>query len=333
MAAITAENLTKFYGRTRGIEGVNLEVREGEVFGFLGPNGAGKTTTIRLLLDFIRPTRGRATVLGLDPQRDSLAVRARVAYLPGEPGLYDHMTGEEYLAYMASFRPGADRARRRRIAERLEAVLDRRIKTLSRGMKQKIALVQALQHAADLLILDEPTSGLDPLMQHVFYDLLREERKAGRTVFMCSHVLSEVERVCDRVAIIRNGAIALVEDVAALTRKRVKKVQVAFSAPLDREHLAVAGVRDLTVTGPAGAPAAWSATFRAEASALPAVVKALASLPVTDVAIENPSLEDIFFEYFGAEAAAEVARAQAEPGGARGGRRWFGRAGKAGGAA
>ena len=319
MPAIVAENLTKFYGRTRGIENVNLEVREGEVFGFLGPNGAGKTTTIRILLDLIRPTRGRAAILGLDTRQDSIAVRRRVGYLPGEPGFYDHLTGEEYLGYMAGLRGGADPSRRKDLAQRLDIDLGRRIKALSHGMKQKVAIIQAFMHEADLLILDEPTSGLDPLMQHAFYELVRVERARGRTVFMSSHVLSEVEKVCDRVAIIRGGTIAVVEDVETLTRKRVKKVQVTFAAPgapsdaapgapspAASEALTAAltlpGVRDLSLKGD-------TAVFRVETTALGGVVKALAALPVTDLTIENPSLEDIFFEYFGPEAAAEVARA------------------------
>ncbi len=271
----------------------------------MGPNGAGKTTTIRVLLDFIRPTRGRATVFGLDTQKDSVQVRRRVGYLPGEPGLYDHLTGEAYLDYMASLRGGVDPTRRRDLAKRLDIDLRRRIKTLSRGMKQKVAVIQAFQSAADLLILDEPTTGLDPLMQHVFYELVEEEKARGRTVFLSSHVLSEVERVCDRVAIIRNGSIALVEDVASLIRRRVKRVQAIFSEPVKAEKLAaIPGVKNVQ-TGRA------TAILRAETSALPAVVKALAALPLVDVAIENPTLEDIFFEYFGAEAAAEVARAYA----------------------
>ncbi len=352
MPAIVAENLTKFYGPTRGIEDVNLEVREGEVFGFLGPNGAGKTTTIRILLDLIRPTRGRATILGLDTRKDSIAVRRRVGYLPGEPGLYDHLTGEEYLGYMAGLRSGVDPSRRKDLAQRLDIDLGRRIKALSHGMKQKVAIIQAFMHEADLLILDEPTSGLDPLMQHAFYELVRGERARGRTVFMSSHVLSEVERVCDRVAIIRGGTIAVVEDVETLTRKRVKKVQVTFAAtgasseatprapsvaapgapsPAASEALTAAltlpGVRDLSLKGD-------TAVFRVETTALGGVVKALAALPVTDLTIENPSLEDIFFEYFGPEAAAEVARADDVNGSAETGSRGAGmgrrRAGRTG---
>ena len=332
MPAIVVENLTKFYGRTRGVEELSLEVREGEIFGFLGPNGSGKTTAIRILLDFIRPTRGRATVLGLDAQRDSMEVRRRVGYLPGEPGLYDHMTGEEYLAYMASFRSGGGRggrgarggagspnghdrravaARRADLSRRLDIDLGRRIKTLSRGMKQKVAIIQAFMHGADLLVLDEPTSGLDPLMQHVFYGILEEERAAGRTVFMSSHVLSEVERVCDRVAIIRGGRIALLEVVEDLKRKRIKKVHATFAGPIEAGSLSLPGVRDLTVK-PSGAGAV--AEFRVEGGAVPAVVRALGSLPLADMVIENPSLEDIFFEFFGPEAAAEVARAHAVEG-------------------
>jgi ABC-2 type transport system ATP-binding protein len=310
-SAIVTENLTKFYGRARGIKDVNLDVREGEVFGFLGPNGAGKTTTIRILLDLIRASRGRATVLGLDSRKDSLAVRGRVGYLPGEPGLYDHLTGEEYLGYMAGLRRGGNALRRKELARRLDLDLSRRIKALSHGMKQKVAIIQAFMHEAELLLLDEPTSGLDPLMQHVFYELLKEEKARGRTVLMSSHVLSEVERVCDRVAIIRGGAIAIVEDVDTLTRRRVKKVQavLAGTGPSAQtaatEGLAAAlgplGVRDLTAAG-------RNVTFRVEAAALDGVVKALATLSLSDLTIENPSLEDIFFEYFGPEAAAEVTR-------------------------
>lgn len=315
MAAIVTESLTKFYGRQRGIEDLNLEVREGEIFGFLGPNGAGKTTTIRLLLDLIRPTRGRAAVFGLDARKDTIAVRRRVGYLPGEPGLYDHLTGEEYLAYLASFRKGVDPARRRELAGRLDIDLRRRIRTLSHGMKQKVAIIQAFMHGADLLVLDEPTSGLDPLMQHVFYELLEEEKASGRTVFMSSHILSEVERVCDRVAIIRGGKIALVEDVATLTQKRVKKVhatlgggEAAGGLKAASSSLTRPGVRELAVKG-------QTVTFRVETSTLPDIVKVLSGLPLVDLTIENPSLEDIFFEYFGPEAAAEVARAHAEGGG------------------
>ncbi len=298
---------------------MSLEVAEGGIFGFLGPNGAGKTTAIRLLLDFIRPTRGKATVLGLDAQKDSLSVRRRVGYLPGEPGLYDHMTGDEYLGYMASFRGGADLTRRQELARRLDIDLRRRIRTLSRGMKQKVAIIQALMHGADLLVLDEPTAGLDPLMQHVFYELLEEEKARGRTVFMSSHVLSEVERICDRVAIIRDGSLALVEDVSTLMRRRLKKVQATFAgeaagaAPAtgrdgmpQADALRRAGARDLALSGN-------KATFRVEAGALPGVVKTLGSLPLVDLVVENPSLEDIFFEYFGPEAAAEVAQAHAGP--------------------
>jgi ABC-2 type transport system ATP-binding protein len=327
LPAIVVENLTKFYGRTRGVEELSLEVREGEVFGFLGPNGAGKTTAIRVLLDFIRPTRGRATVLGLDAQRDSMEIRRRVGYLPGEPGLYDHMTGEEYLAYLASFRCGGARggrgaaggaggprgrtgldqrtvaARRADLSRRLDIDLGRRIKTLSRGMKQKVAIIQAFMYGADLLVLDEPTSGLDPLMQHVFYGILEEERAAGRTVFMSSHVLSEVERVCDRVAIIRGGRLALLEVVEDLKKKRIKKVHATFAGPIETGSLSLPGVRDLTVK-PSGSGTV--AEFRVEGAAVPAVVRVLGSLPLADMVIENPSLEDIFFEFFGPEAAAEA---------------------------
>lgn len=202
-AAILTEDLTKRYGKHQALDGLDLVVRRGEVFGFLGPNGAGKTTTIRLLLDLIRPTAGRVEVLGMDPRRQGREVRRRVGYLPGKLALYDRLTGREVLTYLGHLRDGVDWAHADSLARRLDLDLNRPIGALSRGNKQKVGLVQALMHRPELLILDEPTGGLDPLVQREFHRLVREASGEGRTVFLSSHVLGEVERVADRVGIIR----------------------------------------------------------------------------------------------------------------------------------
>jgi ABC-2 type transport system ATP-binding protein len=204
--ALEVERLTKSYGRARGVVDLTFSVERGEVFGYLGPNGAGKTTTIRTLLDFIRPTGGRASILGLDSRRDAIAIHRRVGYLPGEFGLYERLTAHEQLTYLSSLRGGDDERSIRELAERFDLDLDVRIASLSHGNKQKVGLIQAFVHRPDVLILDEPTQGLDPLMQQAFYRLLHEARERGGTVFLSSHVMPEVEHVCDRVGIIRDGA-------------------------------------------------------------------------------------------------------------------------------
>ncbi len=199
---IRTEGLTKFYGRQRGVIDVNMEVQRGEVFGYLGPNGAGKTTTIRLLLDFIRPTRGRATIFALDTHKHSRDIRRRIGHLPGELALYENLTGAELLRYTGHLRGGVEWKFVEELAARLECNLSQPIRSLSHGNKQKIGVIQAFMHKPELFILDEPTIGLDPLMQQEFYRLIAEVKAEGRTVFLSSHILPEVERVCDRVAII-----------------------------------------------------------------------------------------------------------------------------------
>jgi ABC-2 type transport system ATP-binding protein len=215
-AVVRAHALTKRYGRERGVTELDFEVEPGEVFGFLGPNGAGKTTTIRLLLDLIRPTSGRLEVFGLDPRRDGVAVRRRIGYVPGDLLLYERLTARELIRFFASLRGRDDLGAAERLAGRLELELDRPIRSLSKGNRQKVGLVQALQHRPELLVLDEPTAGLDPFGQQLVHELLREATAEGRTAFLSSHVLSEVQEVADRVAIVREGRIVLVEEVELL---------------------------------------------------------------------------------------------------------------------
>ncbi|GIV00732.1 MAG: ABC transporter [Actinomycetota bacterium] len=247
---ILADGLTKFYGSRRGVIDLTFSVSPGEVFGYLGPNGAGKTTTIRTLLDLIRPTAGRALVFGLDSHRDAVRIHARVGYLPGEFSLYDHMTGAEYLAYLASLRGGVPAERVAELAERLDVDLSARIRTLSHGNRQKIGLIQAFMHRPELLILDEPTQGLDPLIQHEFYRLIEETRADGRTVFLSSHVMPEVERVCDRVAIIREGRLVAIEEIGDLRAKEMRTLEIRFAAPVQPHAFeGVPGVREAHVNG------------------------------------------------------------------------------------
>jgi ABC-2 type transport system ATP-binding protein len=300
MAAIETRALTKHYGRTRrplrggvvrALEDLSIEVREGEIFGFLGPNGAGKSTTIRLLLGYLHPTAGSASVLGLDAIRDSVAIRGRVGYLPGGIALYDSMTGEALLEYLAAFyrRPATRRAELVDRLELSERTLRRPVRDYSRGMRQKIGIVQALQHDPELAILDEPTEGLDPLMQHAFYALLEELRAGGRTIFFSSHVLSEVERVCDRVAIVRQGRLVTLQDVAALLAHRKRNVEMRLAGPPPQLG-GVPGVSGLTVRD-------GYVRCQLEGDVGP-FLRAIAGAPITDLTIEPAHLEEAFLEFY-----------------------------------
>lgn len=291
---IRTEDLTKFYGRHRGVIGVNLEIRRGEVFGYLGPNGAGKTTTIRMLLDFIRPTRGRASILGLDTHSGSLAIRRRLGYLPGELELYENMTGAEMLRYLGHLRGGVVWNRVQQLATRLDPDLTRPVRTLSHGNRQKLGLIGAFMNDPELLMLDEPTLGLDPLVQQAFYRLIAEAKANGRTVFLSSHILPEVERVCDRVGVIREGKIIAVEDVATLKSLALRRLELHFAQPVPAQAFAsVTGVRDLTVED--------SILRCTVMGSLDALVKAAAQFEVLNVVSHEPSLEEIFLAYYGGE--------------------------------
>jgi ABC-2 type transport system ATP-binding protein len=295
-AVIRTEKLTKSYGSHRGIIEVDLEVEKGEVFGFLGPNGAGKTTTIRVLLDLIRPTSGKAYVFGIESSVDPVAIHRRIGYLPGEFALYDRLTGRQTLEYFGNLRGGVDRAYQAQLVERFDLDASRRFREYSKGNKQKVGLVAALQHKPELLLLDEPTAGLDPLVQQTFFELLREQVKDGATVFLSSHILSEVERSCDRVAIIRDGRLAQVDRVDALRDLAHHQVELRFAGepPVD-EFKAIPGVSDVVVED-------HLLRLRVFGAITP-VVTAAARLGVTDFLSREPSLEETFLAQYGREAA------------------------------
>jgi ABC-2 type transport system ATP-binding protein len=291
--ALMAQGLKKSYGKVRALRGVDLEVRRGEIFGFLGPNGAGKTTTIRCLLDLIRPDGGTVRVLGVNPQADPVTVRARTGYLPGELQLEPNMTVESALRYFIDLRGNkVDWGFVRQLVQRLDLDFTRPIKNLSHGNKQKIGVVQALMHRPELLLLDEPTLGLDPLMQQEVYRLLREAQADGATVFFSSHIISEVETLAERVAILRRGVIVEEAEPSQLVSMAIRRVWVRFKevvdpAPLDR----VEGITLLSKSN------GTSAHLQVEGE-MDGLIKALAAFPVSDFEIERPSLEEIFLAYY-----------------------------------
>jgi len=289
MAAIELAGVTKSYGRQRGIFDVDLAVASGEAFGYLGPNGAGKTTTIRLLLDLIRPTKGSVRVLGASTGVP--AIRRRVGYLAGELALYDRYSGNELLAFLDHLRGGGSLPYARALAARLDLDLTRQIGKLSKGNKQKIGVVQALMHRPELLILDEPTSGLDPLMQQVFVELIAEHRQGGATVFLSSHVLSEVERIADRVAIIREGRIVEVATLEELRGRAVQQFVVTFDEDVPAERLAaVANIGEVRISG-------RTLTCRVTGSVDP-LVKAIADFRVANIVSFGADLEALFLSYY-----------------------------------
>jgi len=291
--AIKTQGLAKAYGKVQALRGVDLEVRRGEVFGFLGPNGAGKTTTIRCLLDLIRPQAGTIRVLGLDPQADPVAVRARTGYLPGELSLEANSKVEAALRYLNDLRGNkADWAYVRQLAGGLELDLTMPIKNLSKGNKQKVGVVQALMARPELLLLDEPTAGLDPLMQQVVYRLLKEARADGATVFFSSHIISEVEAIADRVAIIRAGVIVEEAEPARLADITMRRVRIRFKQPVDPGPLA--DVRGVLLLSHADG---LSATLQVEGE-IDGLIKALAGFPVSDLETDHPSLEEVFLAYY-----------------------------------
>lgn len=290
MAAIVMQNLCKQYPNGKGIHGISIAVEAGELFGFLGPNGAGKSTAIRTIMGFLTPTSGQARVLGHDVVTESLAVRRAVGYLPSDITLYDHLTGEQNIAFALKVRGRPEQITRAHdLARRLEVDLSRRIRTLSRGQKQKVAITTALAHDPQVLIMDEPTSGLDPLAQEIFHGVLREELGQGKTIFMSSHILSEVESLCHRVAIIRDGRIITQDTVAALKKQRVKRVAVEFQGAVPT-LAALNGVTELKLDGHRA-----RFTYQGPPDQLLSV---LAGQPVADITLQDPSLEEIFMAFY-----------------------------------
>jgi ABC-2 type transport system ATP-binding protein len=297
--AIEARRLTKSYGRHRGIVEVDLRVEQGEIFGFLGPNGAGKTTAIRTILDLQRPSSGEARVLGLDSHRDAVAIKRHVGYLAGDLALYERLTGRRHLEWLAELRGGVDRSTINELAERFGADLDRPIRDLSKGNRQKIGLVQVLMHRPDVLLLDEPTSGLDPLMQNEFLAVVRETADDGRTVFLSSHDLDEVQRVAHRVGIIRDGQVAAVETVDTLRHRAVRHVEITFAGTVDGDlgFASLPGVSDVTWIEPSSGGEGRIVRLSVVGE-LDAVVKHAASHHVVDLISEAADLDEIFLSYY-----------------------------------
>jgi ABC-2 type transport system ATP-binding protein len=297
--AVQLERISKTYGTIAAVRDLSLEVHPGEIYGFLGLNGAGKTTSIRIILDLVRPTSGRACVFGIDCRTESLAARARIGYLPGELGFYGDMTGEATLDVLARLNgPVVDRARRGELLERMQLAsrdLRRKVRDYSTGMKRKLGIVQAFQPDPPLLILDEPTEGLDPLMQDALYELLNDTRRRGRTVFMSSHVLSEVERVCDRIGLLRRGELVLVSSVSDVRNMAARQIRVSFREDLpmgpvttrDRLPENCELIETTTRT--------WTVRVR---GAMGPLLSSLGAFPVEDIEVREPHLEEVLKTYY-----------------------------------
>lgn len=289
---IRCEGLTKYYGRNRGIEDLTFEVRPGQVYGFLGPNGAGKTTTIRCLLSMLKPTRGKAYLFDKEVSVNGRGLRYRIGYVPGEVSLYEKQSGRWMLDYVSGLRGGSGPAEAE-LCERLEFDPVRKIRELSKGNKQKLALIIALMHNPDLLILDEPTSGLDPLNQQVVFDIIEERVHSGATVFLSSHILPEVERVCDRIAIIRDGRVVAEEAVGVLLTKAIRTVEVTYVEPIPEQF--IQSISTKTAVERIG-----DNVMRARVSEdIDGVLRQFLELPIIDITVEHASLEEVFLQYYG----------------------------------
>lgn len=294
---IHMENLTKIYsGTVPALDSLNLDVQRGEIFGYLGPNGAGKTTTIRLLLDLIRPTAGQATILGMDARNDSVAIRQRVGYMPGELNLWDKQTARQIIHFIGQARGGYDSRYVHELAERLQFDLTKKVRGYSTGNKRKLSLILALMNKPDLLILDEPSGGLDPLMQQTFYQMMQDVSAEGRTVFLSSHILSEVQAICDRVGILRNGKLEAVQRVDELTHTDFRHITLRFREPVTAALLtSVPGVSNVRVDGKVA-----KLQLLGEFDPL---LRAITGQYVEDIEVMEPSLEEVFLKYYGAQPA------------------------------
>jgi ABC-2 type transport system ATP-binding protein len=292
MTAIRTEGLTKHYGDVEALVDLDLDIRRGEVFGFLGPNGAGKTTMIRTILDEIRPTAGKASILGMDTHLQSVEIRTHIGYVPGDLAMYPNLTGKDTLTYFANLRGGVDWGFVGSLAERLGADLTKKVGDLSSGNRQKIGLIQAFMNKPQVLIMDEPSSGLDPLVQREFQTMMREVASDGRTVFLSSHTLSEVQRVADRVGIIRQGHLIAVEGVADLRSKAIRTVNLFFDEPVESSVFeGLPGVRDVNVVDHH-----VTLSFDGQMETLLKVVTERYSL--LDITTQEANLEEIFLTYY-----------------------------------
>lgn len=281
---IETKNLTKYYGKIRGVENLSFSIEKGEIFGFLGPNGAGKTTTIRTLLGFLKPTRGKAFIFGKDVEKEIVKIKEKTGYIPGELALYGDLTAENFLKYFGTLRRNFDEKKLERLLEIFELPLKRKIKGYSRGMKQKLSIVQAFMHNPELIVMDEPTAGLDPLLQGKFYDFLREEKEEDKTMFISSHILTEVEKISDRVGIIKDGNLVALENVDSLKSKKGKVVKVKTV-----EKIKIRGIEPKMENG-------W--TSFVVTRDVDDVIKKLAKYTIKDIEIGELSLEEIFMHYY-----------------------------------
>lgn len=290
MNVIEIKNLTKTYGKARGISDVSFNVEQGEIFGFIGPNGAGKSTTIRTLLSLIYPTSGSAMIFGKDCIQFAPEIKKEIGYLPSEIFYYDNMKVKDLLKYSASFYKKDCSKRIKELAKMMDLDLNKKIDDLSLGNKKKVGIVQGLLHEPKLIILDEPTSGLDPLMQQKFFELLEEENKKGATILFSSHILSEVQRLCNRVAIIKEGKIVTVEKISTLQENNYKKFKIETNSPLDKDYFQIEGVNKLNVHNNV-----TSFLFKGNINT---VMKKIAEIEIANLWIEEPDLEEIFIHYY-----------------------------------
>ncbi|MBC7075286.1 MAG: ABC transporter ATP-binding protein [Syntrophomonadaceae bacterium] len=290
MSVIEINNLTKYYGKARGIIDVSFSVNEGEIFGFIGPNGAGKSTTIRILLALIYPTSGSASIFGKDCIAEGPEIRREIGYLPSEVFYYDNMRVIDLLQYSASFYKNIDKNRIYKLAEIMDLDLNRKIEDLSYGNKKKVGIVQGLLHQPRLIILDEPTSGLDPLMQQKFFDLIHEENKNGATVLFSSHILSEVQKLCSRVTIIKEGRIISIEDINALKRNNYKKFIIDMDEAVSEDYFNIEGVADLAVD-----KTTFTFLFKGDINQM---IDKIHGKRLNNLRIEEPALEEIFMHYY-----------------------------------
>jgi ABC-2 type transport system ATP-binding protein len=289
---IEITDLSKFYGRNKGIEHVNLEIGEGEIFGFIGPNGAGKSTTIRILMNLIFPTGGSARIMGMDVIRETKKIKSHVGYIPSDANAYSSMDVHEFLSYCIRFYKVPDGERKiTELSGLFELDIKRKIAELSMGNRKKVSIVQSLLHSPKLLILDEPTTGLDPLMQSIFFELLRSENRKGMTIFFSSHILSEVQMLCKRVAIIKEGKIIQLEDIETLRKKQLKKVYIEFEDQVKKENFNIPGIES-AIPGPANI---LSFMYSGNLNEL---VSLLSGKKIINLMIEEPSLDEIFMHYY-----------------------------------